>query len=147
MFYANTVFNCSQQPYITGNQGDLCLPIDMLHPPASSGRYNITQQNANTVVLNSVVENVTNQGKKDGTQYYKAFKGLYRDEATMMLADVHNFDFRPVKDSPLVAQGVVFPPFTHLRADGTKPDVGAYQHDDAVPWTAGCSFTPACHVH
>lgn len=148
-FYANTVFNVTQTPYVAGNQGDLCLPIQAYSPAATSGRYNITQQNANTIVLNSLVENVTAQRAPslppiDGSQYYKVFQGLHRDEASMMLANVDVFDFRPLKASPLVGKGVVFPPYVPARSDGATPDIGAYQHDDATPWQPGCTFTPSC---
>ena len=74
----------------------------------------------------------------------KLWKAIYRgDLASMELADVAGFDFRPKASSPLRGAGYVYPPYSPATAGGGAPDVGAYQFGEER-WLAGCSFTPSC---
>ena len=128
--YQLTIFNTSGPA-----QGDLCM--------VTKGR---PQQNAHSIVLNTVAKVITNQGgpvwPKASFRAWNAVDQLSQRE--MKLRDVANFDFRPLPDSPLRGTGVVHEPEVPRRSDGKAPDVGAYQADDVSPWIPGCTFHESC---
>ena len=113
--------------------------------PPRGFRY-LEQQNLHSVYINTVAKQISGQG---GPLYPNAsftnWSALgHYTEAEMQLIDPQVFDFRPKVTSPLVGAGVVLVPFVMPRVDGKSVDIGAYQHDDASPWTPGCSFHPSC---
>jgi len=148
---ANTVFNVSGTAGgAPKTQGDLCVAMSALHAAASSGRYNISQQNANSAFFNNVAANISSQGNFDplaNTSKFAFWGGFWRDERTMGLMNPAGLDFRPSARSPLRGAGVLPPPglagVTVNSTAGAAPDIGAYQYG-GQRWVPGCTFSPDC---
>ena len=134
-FYHNTVFNVIKESH----QGDLCVASAGL-----TGRgWNMTQQNANSILINSVAQNITYQHAGAVPAHVAVYGGLWRNETTMGLVDSAGMDFRLTAASPLRRAGIVTPPYSHPAPDGGNPDIGAYQYGEPR-WIAGCTFSPRC---
>jgi len=77
----------------------------------------------------------------------------YMEDATAVLRDPANLDFRPKRDSKLIDAGCVLSnndvswkdvPFTGSdRTLGSGPDIGAYEYGDKVYWIPGFQFPHA----
>ena len=139
--YANTFFSAARD--------EVCLPSCPEPLKTFRKQYPLSsQQNNRTVMLNSAARNDVGEpcscksnwtGPPGGTQ-----RGIVEGDtaAQLKLVDPGGFDFRPAPDSPLVGAGVPYPPFT--PPGSAAFDAGAYQHDDAQPWIAGCTHSPLC---
>ena len=139
--YANTFFGAAHD--------EMCLPSCPEPLKTFRKQYPLSrQQNNRTLVLNSAARQDVGRpcsckgnwtGAPGGTQ-----RGIVEGVtlAQLRLVAATNFDFRPSPSSPLVGAGVPFPPFT--PPSGAAFDAGAYQHDDAQPWTAGCTHSRLC---
>ena len=139
--YANTFFDAAHS--------EMCLPSCPEPLKAFRKQYPLlSNQNNRTIVLNSVARVVEGKpcscrgnwtGPPGGAQH-----GIVKNNtlAQLKLADPGGFDFRPAKGSPLIGAGVPYPPFT--PPGSAAFDAGAYQHDDAKPWMAGCTHSSLC---
>lgn len=120
----------------SSEQGDLCVKTDGL-----VGRgWNMTQQNANSALLNSVAQNITGSSS---TAHFAVFGGFWQNDTTIGLVNPTGMDFRPTAASPLRGAGIVVPPYSHQAPGGGLPDIGAYQYGERR-WTAGCTFSSRC---